>query len=78
MLPKMGRQLDENVLAMRSHFKTDLFGDLFLREIVSQKSGSGESLRRIVRRQSTHQSAENDDLRGLGEQQEPDLLRLLG
>ncbi|MEL0222521.1 MAG: hypothetical protein VXA39_18120, partial [Deltaproteobacteria bacterium] len=50
MLPKMGRQLDENVLALRSHFKTDLFGDLFLREIVSQKSGSGESLRRIVRR----------------------------
>ena len=37
MLPEMGRQLDENVLAMRSHFKTDLLGDLFLREIVSQK-----------------------------------------
>ena len=37
MLPKMGRQLDENVLVLRSHFKTDLYGDLFLREIVSQK-----------------------------------------
>jgi hypothetical protein len=78
MLPEMGRQLDEKLLELRSHFKTDLFGDLFLREFVSQKSGSRESLRRIVRRQSTHQSAENDDLRGLGEQQEPDLLRLLG
>ncbi len=28
MLPEMGRQLDENVLAQRSHFKTDLFGGL--------------------------------------------------
>ena len=37
MLPKMGRKLEENVLVNRSHFKTDLFGDLFLREIVSQK-----------------------------------------
>ena len=80
MLSKMGRQLDENVLVLRLHFKKDLFGDLFLQEIVSQKSGSKESLRRIVRRgnQSNHQSAENDDLRGLGEQQEQDLFRLLG
>ena len=28
--------------------------------------------------QSTHQSAENGDLRGLGEQQEQDLFRLHG
>ena len=40
MLPEMGRQLDENVLGLRSHFKTDLFGDLFVREIVSLR-GSG-------------------------------------
>ena len=37
MLPEMGRKLSENVLGTKSHFKTDLFWNLFLQEIVSQK-----------------------------------------
>jgi hypothetical protein len=34
MLPKMGRKPNENVLVIRSHFKTDLFWVLFLREVL--------------------------------------------